>query len=56
MLGWALTFLLIAVLAGVLGFWALGGVAMTIAKVLFVVFLILFVISLFAGRRAPPMA
>ena len=54
MLGWALTFLVIAIIAGVFGF---GGVAATsagIAQVIFVVFLILFALSLIAGliRRA----
>jgi uncharacterized membrane protein YtjA (UPF0391 family) len=49
MLGWALTFLVIAVIAGVFGF---GGIATTsagIAQVIFVVFLILFALSLLAG-------
>src|SRR5260370_26175175 len=54
MLRWALAFLLIALVAGLLGFWALEGLAMCIAKVLFIVFLILFIISLVAGRRVPP--
>ena len=39
MLHWALVFLLVALVAGFLGFWGLEGLAMTIAKVLFVVFL-----------------
>ena len=51
MLRWALMFLIIALIAGVLGFWRLEGTAMWIAKVLAVVFLILFVISLITGRR-----
>ncbi|MBI1328627.1 MAG: DUF1328 domain-containing protein [Alphaproteobacteria bacterium] len=54
MLGWALTFFIIAIIAGVLGF---GGIAMAtagIAKLLFFIFLVLFAISLIAGlvRRA----
>lgn len=53
MLGWALTFLVIALIAGLLGFWGLQGAAMTIAQVLFFVFLVLFIISLFFGRRTP---
>lgn len=53
MLSWALMFLVIALVAGLLGFFALGGLAMWIAKVLFVVFLIGFVISLISGRRMP---
>jgi len=54
MLRWALLFLVIALIAGLFGFWGLEGTAMWIAKVLFVVFLILFVISLAFGRRVPP--
>ena len=51
MLQWALVFLIIALLAGALGFFALEGTAMWIAQVLFVVFLIVFVVSLVFGRR-----
>lgn len=50
MLGWALMFLLFAVIAAVLGFGTIAGTAAWIAKVLFVVFLVLFVVSLFTGR------
>lgn len=50
MLSWALTFLVIALIAAVLGFGVVAGTAATIAKILFVVFLILFVVSLISGR------
>lgn len=53
MLGWAITFLVIALIAAVLGFGGVAGTAAGIAKILFVVFLILFVVSLLFGRRAP---
>ena len=53
MLSWALTFLIIALIAGALGFFAIAGTAAYIAKVLFVVFLVLFLIGLVAGRRPP---
>ena len=46
MLGWALTFLVVALIAGVLGFTSVAGAAMGIAKFLFFVFLVLFVVSL----------
>ncbi|MBJ7412822.1 MULTISPECIES: DUF1328 domain-containing protein [unclassified Phenylobacterium] len=46
MLGWALTFLVVALIAGVLGFTSVAGAAMGIAKILFFVFLVLFVVSL----------
>jgi len=53
MLGWALTFFLIAIVAAGFGFWGLAGTAAWIAKVLFFVFLVLFVVSLITGRRRP---
>ena len=46
MLGWALTFLVVALIAGVLGFTSVAGAAMGIGKILFFVFLVLFVVSL----------
>lgn len=51
MLGWAVLFFIIAIVAGVTGFFWLASAAATIAKVLFFVFLILFVVSLIFGRR-----
>lgn len=51
MLGWALTFLVIAIIAGVLGFGVVAGTAASIAKLLFFVFLILFVVALITGRQ-----
>jgi uncharacterized membrane protein YtjA (UPF0391 family) len=52
MLSWAIMFLVIALIAGVLGFGIVAGTAAWIAKILFVVFLILFVVSLISGRSA----
>lgn len=51
MLRWALLFLIIGLIAGAFGFLRLEGTAMYIAKVLAVVFVILFVVSLVSGRR-----
>ena len=51
MLGWAVTFLIIALIAAALGFTGLAGTAVGLAKILFVVFLVLFVVSLIFGRR-----
>ena len=51
MLRWALAFLVIALIAGLFGFWGLEGTAMWLARVLFFLFLVLFVVSLIAGRR-----
>ncbi len=55
MLSWALLFLIVALVAGVLGFGVVAGTAAWIAKVLFVLFLILFVIGLLSGMRHRPM-
>ena len=51
MLRWAVVFLIIALIAGAFGFFGLEGTAMTFAKVLFFIFLVLFVLSLVMGRR-----
>ncbi|HVY58103.1 MAG TPA: DUF1328 domain-containing protein [Xanthobacteraceae bacterium] len=59
MLGWALTFLIIAIVAAVFGFGGIAGTAIEIAKIIFFVAIVLFLISavvgLFRGRapRAP---
>jgi len=54
MLGWAVTFLIIALIAMALGFGGVAGTAAGIAKLLAVVFLILFLISLAVPRLRPP--
>ena len=53
MLNWAITFLVIALIAAVLGFGGLAGTAVGIAKILFFVFIVLFVLSFLMGRRGP---
>ena len=52
MLSWAITFLIIALIAALLGFGGVAGAASGIAQILFGVFLVLFVVSLVMGRRA----
>ncbi|MEZ6132960.1 MAG: DUF1328 domain-containing protein [Planctomycetaceae bacterium] len=52
MLGYALTFLIIALIAGAMGFGLVGGMAYGAAKIFFFIFLVLAVISLFTGRSA----
>ncbi|OYX32045.1 MAG: hypothetical protein B7Y99_09135 [Caulobacterales bacterium 32-69-10] len=56
MLRWALIFLVVALIAGALGFGGVAGASMGIAQVLFFVFVVLFVVSLIAhlvrGRGA----
>ena len=54
MLYYAVIFLLIALVAGVLGFGVIAGTAATIAKVLFVFFLVLFIASLLRGKKPTP--
>jgi uncharacterized membrane protein YtjA (UPF0391 family) len=53
MLYYSLLFLIIALIAGVFGFTTVAGTAYVAAKILFFVFLILFVVSLFIGRGTP---
>jgi len=45
MLGWALIFFLLALVAGYLGFFGLAGLAASIAKVLFILFLVVLVLG-----------
>jgi len=54
MLRYTIAFLLVSILAGVLGFWGISGIAAVIAKILFLIFLVLFVFSLLFTRRTPP--
>lgn len=49
MLRWALLFLVVAVIAALLGFGGVAGAATDIAKNIFFAFVVLFVISLIAG-------
>ena len=57
MLYWAFVFLVIALVAGLLGFGGVASTAAGIAQALFFVFLIIFVVTLLLGvmsRRPPP--
>lgn len=54
MLSWAVTFLIIALIAAALGLGgAVTGLALKIAWILFVVFIVLTILSFIAGRRPP---
>jgi uncharacterized membrane protein YtjA (UPF0391 family) len=55
MLRLALLFLLIALIAGLLGFGLVAGLAWDAARILFVVFLVLAVLALIFGSRAVPL-
>jgi uncharacterized membrane protein YtjA (UPF0391 family) len=54
MLYWAVIFLVVALIAGVLGFSGIAGVATNIAWILFIVGLVLAVIFFISGRRPVP--
>lgn len=56
MLRWALLFLIIALIAAAFGFGGIYAAATGIAKILFFVFIVLFVISLIAGGVRRPAA
>lgn len=49
MLRWIITFLVIALIAALFGFGNIAAGAASIAKILFYIFLVLFIISLIAG-------
>ncbi len=53
MLGWSVTFLIIAIIAAIFGFSGIAGTAVNIAWILFVVGLIFAVIFFIIGRRPP---
>lgn len=56
LLGWALTFFIIALIAALFGFTGIAAAATGIAKILFFVFLVIFLVLLVAGLfagRAP---
>lgn len=57
MLGWALTFLVVALIAAALGFGGIAGTSAGIAKILFFVFIVLFLVSLVARalKGKPPL-
>ncbi len=57
MLGWAIFFLVVALVAGALGFGGVAAISVEAAQLLFWVFLVLFVVTLVyhlaTGRRPP---
>lgn len=54
MLRWAIGFFVLALIAAVLGFGGLAGDMSYIAKILVLLFIVMFVISLVMGRGRPP--
>lgn len=57
MVGWAITFLIVALIAAALGFGGVAAVSVELAQIVFWVFLVLFALSLIyslvTGRRPP---
>ena len=55
MLGWVVTFLVVALIAGLLGFGGIAGASVEIAKIIFFIAIVLFLVSavfgLVRGRR-----
>jgi uncharacterized membrane protein YtjA (UPF0391 family) len=56
MLGWAFVFFVVAIVAALFGFTGIAAAATDMARILFYLFLVLFVVSLVFGliRRRPP--
>jgi uncharacterized membrane protein YtjA (UPF0391 family) len=57
MLNWALTFFVLAIIAAIFGFAGIAASLVGIAKILFFIFLVLFLAALIANAirgRAPP--
>ena len=51
MLNWSISFLILALIAGVLGFGGIAGTSIWIAKLLFFGFLAVFLFTLLFGRK-----
>ena len=49
MLGWVVTFLIVALIAGILGFGGIAGASVEIAKIIFFIAVVLFVLSAVVG-------
>ena len=49
MLGWAVLFFIISIIAGIFGFGGVAEASASMAQILFYIFLILFVVSLVLG-------
>jgi uncharacterized membrane protein YtjA (UPF0391 family) len=52
MLRWATVFLIIGLAAGVFGLWGFEGMVMQLARILFLVFIVLFVVSSLMACRS----
>jgi uncharacterized membrane protein YtjA (UPF0391 family) len=50
MIQYAITFFIVALIAGAFGLWGVAGLATEIGKILCVIFIVLMIITLFRGR------
>ncbi len=51
MLSWAVLFLIVALIAALFGFTTIAGTSIVAAKIVFFVFLVMFVVSIVMGSR-----
>jgi uncharacterized membrane protein YtjA (UPF0391 family) len=49
MFGWVVTFLIVALIAGILGFGGIAGASIEIAKIIFLIAIVLFLVSAVIG-------
>jgi uncharacterized membrane protein YtjA (UPF0391 family) len=49
MFGWVVTFLIVALIAGILGFGGIAGASIEIAKIIFFIAVVLFLVSAVVG-------
>jgi uncharacterized membrane protein YtjA (UPF0391 family) len=49
MFGWVVTFLIVALIAGILGFGGVAGASIEIAKIIFFIAVVLFLVSAVVG-------
>lgn len=55
MFNWAITFLILAIIAGLLGFGGVAGISIEMAKIAFFIGIVLAIVFFVMGRRAPPL-
>jgi uncharacterized membrane protein YtjA (UPF0391 family) len=55
MLNWSVTFFVLAIIAGILGFGGIAGALTGIAKICYFIFLVALVVAVVTGRKAPPL-
>lgn len=56
MLNWSISFLIVAIIAAFFGYSGIAGTSMEFARILFFLFLILFVVSFIFGWKKPPIS